>query len=107
MSDPGRLSQRLMLEVATETPDGAGGVTRGYAAGVPIWAEVTPLNAREATLAAAAGVSVTHRIVVRGGVTITTRDRLRHVTRIFRILNVREQDALGRFLLIEAEERRD
>jgi SPP1 family predicted phage head-tail adaptor len=107
MSDPGRLNARLTLEAAIETPDGAGGVSRGYAAGVTIWARMTPLSARDAVQAAAAGIAVTHRIVIRAGVAVTTRDRLREGARIFRIVTVRQQDSSGRFLVIEAEERGD
>jgi SPP1 family predicted phage head-tail adaptor len=101
------LNARLTLEAAIETPDGAGGVSRGYAAGVTIWAGVTPLAACEAVQAAAAGVAVTHRIIIRAGIAITTRDRLRYGACIFRIVTVREQDSSGRFVVIEAEERRD
>lgn len=107
MSDPGRLNQRLLLEIATEMPDGAGGVVRGYAAGGAIWASVTPLSAREVVQASAVGVSVTHRIIMRAGLTLSPRDRLRQDTRIFRIATVREQDSSGRFLVLEAEERRE
>ena len=34
MTRPGDLNRRLVLEAPVETPDGTGGVTRGYAASV-------------------------------------------------------------------------
>ena len=105
MNDPGSLNQRLVLEAPTETPDGAGGVTRSYVDAATLWAEVTPLSARERVVADAAGASVTHRIRIRMRGDVTTRHRLRLGLRAFRIATVR-QDAPGRFLLIEAEERR-
>jgi head-tail adaptor len=86
---------------------GAGGVARSFAAGPLLWASVTPVSARNGIEAAAAGASVTHRIVMRAGPEITTRHRLRHGARVFRIVSVREQDASGAFLAIEAQERRD
>jgi head-tail adaptor len=58
-------------------------------------------------IAAAAGVNVTHRIRIRRRTDVTTRHRLRQGTRIWRIVTAREEDASARFLLIEAEERRD
>ena len=107
MSDPGRLNQRLVLETATETPDGAGGSVRSFAVTATVWAAVTPIAARDVILAAAAGVTVTHQIIARTGLDITTRDRFTQGARVFRIVTVREQDSVGRFLVIEAEERRD
>jgi head-tail adaptor len=107
MTAPGSLRQRLILEVPLETADGAGGVARSFAAGPPLWASVTPASARNAVDADATAATVTHRIVIRAGPNITTRHRLRRGARVFRILSVREQDASGTFLVIEAQERRD
>ena len=105
MSDPGKLKHRLVLEAPVETPDGAGGVARSYVHAATLWAEVTPLSARERVLADASGTSVTHRIRIRTRGDVTRRHRLRLGVRIFRIATVRE-DASGGFLSIEAEERR-
>jgi len=58
-------------------------------------------------IAAAAGGVVTHRIRMRARTDVTTRHRLRKATRVWRIVSVREEDASGRFLLIETQERRD
>ncbi len=107
MTDPGRLNRRLVLEAPVETPDGAGGVTRGYEPVVTIWAEVTPSAARGDVVAAGMGATITHRIVIRAGREITTRHRLRENARIFRIVTVRDEDGSGRFLAIHAEERVD
>lgn len=49
MSDPGRLNRRLVLEAPVETDDGAGGVTRGFAAVATLWASVVPISAHEET----------------------------------------------------------
>ncbi len=105
MTDPGRFKSRLVLERPVETPDGAGGAVRSYETQTALWAEVAALSSRESFEAAAAGASVTHRISVRAGPDITTRHRLRDGARVFRIVALRERP--GRFLEIEAEERRD
>jgi SPP1 family predicted phage head-tail adaptor len=107
MTDPGRLNQRLILEVPIETADGAGGVVRSHEAGPALWASLKPVSARADIVAAANGATITHRVVIRGTAGITTLHRLRKGARIFRIVAVREEDASARFLTIDAEERRD
>src|SRR5262245_8052082 len=105
MTGPGELRHRLVLEGPVETPDGAGGVTRSYAAVTTVWAAVTRTAARGAVEAAGLGATVTHRVPIRSGPEVTTRHRLRAGARIFRIVALRDQDGSGRFLDIEAEER--
>lgn len=105
--DPGRLNRRLVLEEPVETPDGAGGVARGYDQATILWAEVTPLGARGNVEVAALGAAVTHRITLRAGRDITTRHRLRDGSYVYRIVSVRDPDGSGRFLEIAAEERID
>ena len=106
MTDPGRFDQRLTLEVPVESPDGTGGVVRSYEAGPTLWASMTPLRARPDASAESLGAAVTHRIVLRMREGITTRHRLRKGARVFRIVALREDEASGRFLTIEAEELR-
>ena len=107
MIDPGALRHRLVLEQPLESPDGAGGVTRGYATVTTLWAAVMPVSARGDVVADGVGATVTHRIIVRSGPDVTTRHRLREGARIFRILALRDQDGSGRFVEIEAQERVD
>jgi SPP1 family predicted phage head-tail adaptor len=107
MTGPGELRYRLVLEAPVETPDGAGGVTRGYATVTTLWAAIAPTTARAEVVAAGTGATVTHRITIRTGPDVTTRHRLRDGTRIFRIVALRDQDGSGRFLDIHAEERLD
>lgn len=106
MSNLGALRERLVLEAPVESGDGAGGVTRSFADVATLWAEVTPLSAREAVTADRALARVTHRIRIRMRADVTTRHRLRLGARIFRVLALRESDATRRFLMIEAEEER-
>jgi SPP1 family predicted phage head-tail adaptor len=105
MTDPGKLNRRLTLEAPAESPDGAGGVTRSYAAVATLWADVDPVSARDAIEAQALGAILTHRIQIRYRADITLRHRLRDGARVFRIVAMREQHR--RFLDIDVEERAD
>jgi head-tail adaptor len=103
---PGDLNRRLVLEAPVEADDGAGGVTRDYAAVATLWAQLTPVAARAAVAADSLAALVTHRIVIRAGRTITTLHRFRDGARVFRVLAYRET-ADRRFVEIEVEERTD
>ncbi len=104
MTAAGELNRRLTLQAPVETPDGAGGVTRSYQDIATVWAKLAPSAARGDVLAAASGATITHRIVMRLRSDVTTRHRLVAGTRLLRIVTVHE-DATGRFLVIQAEER--
>ena len=106
MTAPGELNRRLVLEAPVETADGAGGVTRSYAAIMTLWASVEPLSARPAVVADAAGATVTHRIVTRRRAAVTTRHRFVEGGTVYRIVTLRE-DGSRRFLVIGAERRTD
>jgi SPP1 family predicted phage head-tail adaptor len=103
---PGELNRRLTLEAPLETPDGAGGVTRTYAAIATLWAQVTPVSARAEMSADRIAARVTHRIVIRAPRAVDTLSRFREGGRVFRIVAWRES-ADRRFVEIEAEERKD
>ena len=107
MIDPGRLRFRLVLEAPVETADDCGGVARSYAAAETVWAAIEPLTTREVLDAEDLGGTLTHRITLRSGVTVTTRHRLTLGARMFRIATVRDPDGSGRFIEIQAQERRD
>jgi SPP1 family predicted phage head-tail adaptor len=106
MIDPGRLRHRLTLEAPVDTPDDAGGVVRSYATAATVWAAIAPLIPRAAVDADGLAATLTHRITIRAGVSVTTRHRFVLGTRVLRILTVRDPDESGRFLEIAAEERR-
>ncbi len=106
MTAAGEMKYRLVLEAPVETPDGQGGVTRGYATTATLWASLEPAADRADTGADGRGAVVTHHIIIRAGPEVTTRHRFRLGTRIFRIVAVRDCDA-GRFLFVHAEERTD
>lgn len=105
MTGIGELNRRLTLEEPVETADGAGGAARSYAAVATLWAKVEPVSARYDIVAAGAGGTVTHRIVIRRGPDVSTRHRLVEGARIYRVVAVRDEDSDRRFRVIHAEER--
>ena len=102
MTAPGSLNRRLVLEAPVEAADDQGGVVRSYAAVATLWAEIAPLRAHPGVVADALGADVSHRIVLRGNFSVTTRHRLRDGGVIYRIVAFRARDA-GRFIEIDAE----
>ncbi len=102
MIDPGALKTRLTIEAPVETPDGQGGVARGYASFARAWAQVTPLGVRHDLAAGADGAAAHVRIVMRNHLVITLQHRLVDGPRLYRITALRERDD-RRFLEIDAE----
>jgi SPP1 family predicted phage head-tail adaptor len=96
------LNRRLTLEAPVEAPDGAGGVTRGYADAATLWAQVTQVSARADVTANSPGAALRVRIVIRARPGMTTRHRFRDGPRIYRVVAVRESKTRG-FLEIDAE----
>jgi SPP1 family predicted phage head-tail adaptor len=101
---PGDLDRRLVLQAPAEADDGAGGVTRSYAAVATLWAQVTPASAHADVAADSLGALITHRIVIRAPREVTTLHRFADGARIYRVAALRES-ADRRFLEIFAEER--
>ena len=106
MTASGDLNRRLVLEAPGETDDGAGGVTRIYAAVTKVWAQVQPVSVHPDVSAASPGAALRYRIVVRAGRAISTRHRFRDDERVYRILST-QKSADRRFLEIKAEARAD
>ena len=103
---PGDLNRRLTLEAPVEFDDGAGGVTRSFAAVTTMWAQVTSGAGALDVAAGSLGSTQRYRITTRMRAGITARHRLRDAARIYRILALRESRD-RRFLTIDAEARQD
>lgn len=104
-----RLSRRLALEEMVRVADGAGGYTIVWQVLGQIWAEVTPVGARERAGESVTLSGVTYRIRVRSapeGAPSRPRpdQRLREGGRIFRITAVSEADPSGLYLTLSAVE---
>ncbi|OZB20263.1 MAG: phage tail protein [Rhodobacterales bacterium 34-62-10] len=97
------LRRRLLLQAPERLPDGAGGYAEIWQTIAELWAEVTPLHAREVAAGGTVLSQTGQRIVVRAapeGATTRPRpdQRLIEGARIFTILAVTERDPAGRFL---------
>ena len=103
-SAPGRLRQRLDLETATPTPDGAGGSTLTWSLVAAVSAEVVPLKADERRIGEGLADLVTHRITVRHRDDVAPGDRFKRGARLFRIRGLTDPQEDGRFLVCLCEE---
>ncbi|MDO9414026.1 MAG: phage head closure protein [Pseudolabrys sp.] len=106
MTAPGQLNRRVVLEAASESDDGQGGVTRLYDVVTVLWAKVTPLSARSESEAHRLGAALRATITIRKRNDVSTRHRFIDGIRTYRVLAVRES-ADRRFLDIDAEQRED
>ena len=102
MIDPGQLKTRLMLQQPVETPDDQGGVVRTWTTFATVWAQVTPLAARNTIEADSDGATQNYLIVMRGNFSLTLAHRLVDGARIYTIATIRERDD-RRFLEIDAQ----
>ena len=101
--DAGQLATRLVLMQAIDTPDDQGGFTRSWHDADILWALVEPARAGFA-MDAGRGVSRAHyRVLIREGMDISPRDRLRMGSQPLAIEAISIQDA-GRFLRLDCVE---
>lgn len=103
-SDPGRLRLKLVLEMATPAPDGAGGSTLSWNAVATVPADVTPVKAEERRTGEGLSDLTLHRIVIRKRADVSTNDRFRLGDRKFRIRGVTDPAEDGRYLVLICEE---
>jgi SPP1 family predicted phage head-tail adaptor len=103
-SSPGRLRHRVMLEAATRTADGAGGVTLTWSTVASLWAEIVPLKAEERAVGEGEGDLTLHRIVIRKRDDVSTGDRFTLGARAFRIRSVTDMQEDARYLTCLCEE---
>ena len=91
----GDLRDRLVLEYAKHTPDGAGGHTTSWASLADVWADITTRSGHESIDAGGIKGRLTHDIVVRPRFEITPSRRFRFNARLFHIHAVHALDNRG------------
>lgn len=106
MTPIGELRVRLELQAPQETPDGLGGVVRGWETLGHVWAAIEPVSADDRVVADKRLGRITHRIVIRRRSEVTTTHRFLLGQRNFVLLAVRDADERGRFLECLVEEER-
>ena len=105
-SDAGRLRLRLLLEHATATPDGAGGVTCAWDNVATVAADLTPIRPEEGPRGEGLADMVLHKIVIRHRGDVAPGDRFRLGARSFLILAATDPAEDRRYLACIAEEER-
>ncbi len=100
----GELRRRLVLEVATETPDGAGGATRTWTPVESVFARVEPRRRRERVEHGRHVGLVTHRVTLRRSGSVARGTRFAEGATRYRVLAVEDFDPQRRFLVCLCEE---
>lgn len=100
----GALRRRMLLEAPVETPDGAGGVLRGYTLVAAVWAGIEWLSGDERWRAGRPEQAASHRITLRWRAGVDAGQRLRDGDRIFDIRTVADPDGGRRRLICLVEE---
>jgi SPP1 family predicted phage head-tail adaptor len=103
--DPGRMTARLELETAVETPDGQGGATVVFEAEAAVWALIEPVSYAVEEKAGEETFTLTHRIWLRWRGDVRAGMRLRKGTRIFWIGATQDPDETQRYLICHCEEK--
>lgn len=99
-----RLRQRIEFQSSNDTPDGAGGITRGWQHHAYAWAEIRAIAGKEMLDNEQLQNPVTHRIIMRYRDDITTAMRLVYDSRVFNIRSVVNRGEKSAFLELLAEE---
>ncbi|WP_226576792.1 phage head closure protein [Acuticoccus sediminis] len=103
----GELRHRLVLEVATEVSDGAGGATRSWTPVASLFARVEPRGRRERIEDGRNVGLVTHRVTVRRHGNVARGTRFVEGARRLRVLAVEDLDPQRRFLACLCEEEQE
>ncbi|MEM7743107.1 MAG: head-tail adaptor protein [Pseudomonadota bacterium] len=99
----------LLLQAPTQTVDAGGGVAVTWETLGSVWADISPVSAREIVSGLREGARISHRITVRSAAIGSPRrprpeQRLRAGERIFAIRAVVPSGSQGRYLTCWAEE---
>lgn len=99
-----RLNQRVALQSPTATKDAAGQAVESFATVATVWAEVSPLTGREFEAAMATNSEVELKVIMRYYSGLSTRWRLLHGTKVYRILAVLNLSSLKKDLKLLCKE---
>ncbi len=105
MIQVGELRERISIEAATTTADGAGGQTVTWAARYPrgIWAKVQPVRGREEERLGRLATVETYLVFVRFGVVISTLDRIVWRGKTLNVRSAQDREGVREFLTCECE----
>ncbi len=100
----GHLRHRITFEQPTITKDAAGGVVRGWAAHVTVWAEVRQLTTREYYAAMQANSEAQGMISLRNRGDLSAKMRVKWGSKILHIVGPMTTDTKGVYMQIPFKE---
>ena len=92
-----RARHKVCIQYKTTVPDGEGGFDAGWtnASYDPVWADVSPLMAKQVHEYKTIGVDATHLIRIAGAISISEEDRIQFGSRTFEVLTVEDLQERG------------
>lgn len=101
----GKFGKRVVIEDYSTVQNVAGEEVKTWATASTVWAKVEPLSGKERFEAKQVAPEISHKITMRGGITITPENRITFDSRIFNInaiLNIEEADVILEVLCTES-----
>jgi SPP1 family predicted phage head-tail adaptor len=92
------LNTRVTIQRRGTTQDTAGQTVETWSDTGTVWGSIRPISGREYFAASGERAEVTHEIMLRYGITVAPRDRVKHGTRLFDIKSVLNVDEMSRYL---------
>lgn len=102
--DPGALRTELSLQVASNSPDGIGGMVQDWTETATVFGQIEPVAAKARFGAGQSLETLTHRITIRWRAGVASGMRLVRQGRVFEILTVHDPDESGRYLVCNVSE---
>jgi SPP1 family predicted phage head-tail adaptor len=100
----GKLRHRITIQQATETRGADGSVVQTWATYCTGYAEIVPLSGSEDYIAQGLNASVVHRVTIRYRSGIVPKMQVLWGARTLEIVNVRNLDERGKWLVMNCEE---
>jgi SPP1 family predicted phage head-tail adaptor len=92
MIDPGKLRERVTVQIASGTTNALGETVLAWADSSAVWASVEGVSSREALAAGQQDTTITHRVRLRYLPGLTQRDRFSWRSRTLNIVSLLEYD---------------
>lgn len=86
----GALRHRVEFQTTTTVQDASGGFPESWSEFDTVWAEILPVRASEHREGEQTEGNITHKIKIRGRLSITTKMRAVFESRVFHIVGVRD-----------------
>jgi SPP1 family predicted phage head-tail adaptor len=90
MIDPGKLRERVTVQIASGTTNALGETVLAWANSSAVWASVEGVSSREALAAGQQDTTITHRVRLRYLPGLTQRDRFSWGSRTLNIVSLLE-----------------